>query len=90
MPDFDEWLQQHADRLGVGVREFLADDDLVYQTEESLNEIGQVIEKRVGGEWEVLPEDLMGLPMVGLVNRLMQAWDDVHASDGYDWRALIK
>ncbi|KEQ08961.1 hypothetical protein [Pseudorhizobium pelagicum] len=90
MPDFDEWLQQHADRLGVGVREFLADDDLVYQTEESLNEIGQVIEKRVGGEWEELPEDLMGLPMVGLVNRLMQAWDDVHASDGYDWRALIK
>lgn len=90
MPDFDGWLRQHSGRQGMDVRKFLADDDLVYQAEESLKEIAQVIEKRACGEWEELPTDLMGLPMVGLINRLMEAWEDARASASDDWRAEME
>lgn len=89
MPDFDNWLAQHAERHHLRVREFLIDEDLVYDTEESLKEIAQVIEKRAGGEWEDLPEDLMGLPMLDLVNQLMQAWEDARVADSDEWRAKI-
>lgn len=90
MPDFNEWLAQHANRHHLDVREFLLDEDLTDEAEESLKEIAQVIEKRAGGEWEELPEDLMGLPMLELVNRLMQAWEDARAADGGDWRAEME
>lgn len=90
MPDFSEWIAALADRHHLRVREFLLDDDLVYETEESLKEIAQVIEKRAGGEWEELPDDLMGLPMLDLVNGLMQAWEDARAADSDDWRAEIE
>lgn len=87
LPDFDEWLKLAAERRGLGIKEFLADEDLVYQTEESLMDIRNVIEKRADGEWEALPKDLMDLRIVELVDRLMQAWDDARASGGDDWRA---
>lgn len=90
MPDFDGWLRQQSGRQGMDVRKFLADEDLVYQTEENLKEIAQVIEKRADGEWEELPKDLMGLPMVGLVNHLMEAWEDARASASDDWRAEME
>ncbi len=89
MPDFDKWLSDQADRHHLRVREFLIDDDLVYETEESLKEIAQVIEKRAGGEWEELPEDLMGLPMIDLVDGLMQALEDARAADSDDWRRRL-
>ncbi|AYD01608.1 hypothetical protein [Neorhizobium sp. NCHU2750] len=40
----------------MGVPNFLVDEDLGYRAEESLKEIGQIIEKRAGGEWKELPE----------------------------------
>ena len=90
MPDFDGWLQQQADRHHLAVEEFLTDDDLVYGVEENLKEIRQVIEERADGLWEELPDDLMGLPLVDLVNGLMQAWDDAEESVGDGWRAKIE
>jgi len=48
-----------------------------------LKQIGQVIEKRVAGEWEELPDDLMGLPLVDMVNRLKQTWHEVKERAGY-------
>lgn len=90
MPDFDSWLHQQADRHDLPVQEFLADDDLVYEVEGNLKEIKQVIEKRAAGEWEELPDDLMGLPLVDLVNRLMQAWHEADESAGDGWRAKME
>jgi hypothetical protein len=89
MPFFDGWLQQQADRHDLAVQEFLADDDLAYAVEENLKEIKQVIEKRAAGEWEELSDDLMGLPLVDLVNRLMQAWHEADESAGDGWRAKM-
>lgn len=82
MPHFGSWLQQQADRHALPVQEFLADDDLVHEVEGNLKEIKQVIEKRAAGEWEELPDDLMGLPLVDLVNRLMQTWHEAEESAG--------
>ncbi|MDE3783405.1 hypothetical protein I7G00_04945 [Sinorhizobium meliloti] len=89
MPDFDGWLQQQADRHDLAVQAFLADDDLVYEVIENLKEIKQVIEKRASGEWEELPDDLMGLPLVNLVNRLMRTWHEAEESAGDGWRARL-
>ncbi len=90
MPDFDGWLQQQANRHELAVQEFLANDELVYEVEENLKQIKQVIEERAGGLWEELPDDLMGLPMVDLVNSLMQAWEDARESEGDSWRAKLE
>ncbi|TCN30168.1 hypothetical protein [Sinorhizobium americanum] len=46
MPDFDGWLQQQAERCGLGVRDFMANEDLVRQNEENLKDIRNVIQKR--------------------------------------------
>lgn len=90
MPDFDSWLQQQADRHELPVQEFLSDDDLVYELEGNLKEIKQVIEKRAAGEWEELPDDLMGLPLVDMINRLMQTWHEAEESAGDGWRARME
>lgn len=90
MPDFDGWLQQQADRHDLAVQGFLADDDLVCEVEENLKEIRQVIEKRAAGEWEELPHDLMGLPLVDMINRLMQTWHEAEESAGGGWRARME
>ncbi|MDX3927847.1 MAG: hypothetical protein QHC90_18805 [Shinella sp.] len=90
MPDFEGWLQHQADRHDLAVQEFLADDDLAYAVEENLKEIKQVIEKRAAGEWEELPDDLMGLPLVDMVNRLMQTWHEAEERAGDGWRANME
>lgn len=90
MPDFDGWLQQQANRHDLAVQGFLADDDFVCEVEENLKEIKQVIEKRAAGEWEELPDDLMDLPLVDMVNRLMQTWHEAEESAGDGWRARME
>ncbi|MFN3321108.1 MAG: hypothetical protein ACK43M_20370 [Allorhizobium sp.] len=90
MPDFSTWLSAHADRHRLRVREFLLDDDLVYEAEQSLKEIAEIIKKRAGGEWEKLPKDMMGLPLLNLVDQLMQAWEDIRAADSDHWRAILE
>ncbi|MDO3432118.1 hypothetical protein QWJ46_05415 [Rhizobium sp. CBN3] len=90
LPDFDGWLKQQADRHDLAVEEFLTDDDLVCGAEENLKEMNRVIDKRAAGEWDELPDDLMGLPLVDLVNGLMQAWHNAEESVGDGWRAKIE
>lgn len=90
MPDFEGWLQQQANQHELAVQEFLANDDLVYGIVENLKEIEQVIQKRADGEWEELPDDLMGLPLVDMVNRLMQTWHEAEDIAGDGWRARME
>lgn len=90
MPNFDGWLQQQANRHELAVQEFLANDKLVYEIEENLKEIKQVIEERADGLWEKLPDNLMGLPMINLLDSLMQTWEDARESTGDSWRAKME
>ncbi|WP_337182187.1 hypothetical protein [Shinella sp.] len=90
MPDFEGWLQRQANRHELAVQEFLADDDLAYEVEEKLKEIKRVIEERADGLWGELPDDLMGLPMGDLVDRLMQTWHEAEESTGDGWRAKME
>ncbi|KSV60992.1 hypothetical protein N182_38090 [Sinorhizobium sp. GL2] len=50
MPDFDGWLQQQAKRRDFGVRDIMANEDFVRQTEENHKDIRNVIQKRANGE----------------------------------------
>ncbi len=90
LPDFGEWLKKQAERRQLSVRKLLADENLVYEIEEHLKEISNVIEKRADGEWEALPKDVMDLLIVELVDTLMQAWDEGRESDVDAWRALLE